>query len=1125
MSKGNVFYSVVFILVAAMGMHSHGAVINVTTTDDNVAGSLRAAITTANTNGEADTIKLPPGTYVLTGTPGDDANLSGDLDINSGHTITIIGSSPGNTIIDAGGVDRVFHILNGTLSIYRVTIQNGSPEKEEHGGGIYNNGTLTLTKCIIQNNSAGDGFRWNGFNAGNGGHGGGIYNQGTIALTDCTIRNNHTGEGMWSKFDRAGNGGHGGGIYNMGLAGLTRCTTSNNHAGNGGETSSAGYPGGDGGSGGGIYNGSTISLTNCTLYKNNTGYGNYSDGGGFGVGGNGGGLCNTAGAVTTLKHCTITANSTIVMQGSYLITGNGGGVYNDPAGTINTENTIISDNIVELGGNGPDCYGTLNSLGYNLVRDDSHCTIIGNTTGNITGLDPKLGVLANNGGPTLTCALNQDSPAIDAGYSSGINRDQRNFTRPQDIPAVPNVSDGADIGAFELKALYTISGTVTFNGNPLADVTLAFGDSGVTTTTDENGNYSYTVPYGWSGIVTPSKENYAFTPASREYSNVTVNKSGQDYTANAYTVSIAILSPADGDTVSGTVVISVSASSSTGRSSTQSVHGVEFYIDNIHVATDTTEPYQYTWDTTLYANGAHTIKVSASNGSGMTQEAEITVMVANVTYMSLSRNRLNFGADTAWTKTGDQSFLIDSSSGVPLNWTITDDAEWLECTPGSGTGPGLVTVSIDPSQMAVGTYTATVTATAGNAVNSPQAVNVYLTVYRAGTTTPPFGTFGTPINNSTVRSSIPVTGWVVDDIDIESIYIYREPLATEGNNLIYIGTAVTVEGARPDVELAYPDYPMNYKAGWGYMMLTNFLPDGGNGTFKIHAIAADAEGHQITLGTKTITCDNDNAVKPFGAIDTPEQGGIASGSKFINWGWALTPQPNKIPVDGSTISVWIDGIKAGQPVYNIYRSDIANLFPGYANSDGAVGYFIFDTSVYKNGVHTIQWSAIDSGGNTDGIGSRYFTILNIGNSQSNAQSQSSGKIVFDQEFFNLSQTVVSPLNNPESIKVKKGLKDDIASESITSDGTGVFRIKIEELERLVIDFSKKSATIKGFTIVGNHFRPLPIGSIIHSKEKKFYWQPGPGFVGYYRFVFIERSEDNQIRMRNIHVKIEPKSAN
>jgi len=109
---------------------------------------------------------------------------------------------------------------------------------------------------------------------------------------------------------------------------------------------------------------------------------------------------------------------------------------------------------------------------------------------------------------------------------------------------------------------------------------------------------------------------------------------------------------------------------------------------------------------------------------------------------------------------------------------------------------------------------------------------------------------------------------------------------------------------------------------------------------------------------------------------------ISVGDHFINWGWVLTPQPNSIPFDGSTISVWVDGVSIGHPTYNNYRTDIASLFPGYANSNGAVGYFYLDTTAYKNGVHTIAWSARDNAGNVDGIGSRYFTIHNTGNDSS-----------------------------------------------------------------------------------------------------------------------------------------------
>lgn len=90
----------------------------------------------------------------------------------------------------------------------------------------------------------------------------------------------------------------------------------------------------------------------------------------------------------------------------------------------------------------------------------------------------------------------------------------------------------------------------------------------------------------------------------------------------------------------------------------------------------------------------------------------------------------------------------------------------------------------------------------------------------------------------------------------------------------------------------------------------------------------------------------------------------------------VTPSPGVIPTDGSTIEVLIDNVVVGRPVYNNFRADIAALFPGYANSNGAVGYFIIDTRTLSNGVHTIAWVVRDSLGRAEGIGSRFFTVFN-----------------------------------------------------------------------------------------------------------------------------------------------------
>jgi hypothetical protein len=383
----------------------------------------------------------------------------------------------------------------------------------------------------------------------------------------------------------------------------------------------------------------------------------------------------------------------------------------------------------------------------------------------------------------------------------------------------------------------------------------------------------------------------------------------------------------------------------------------------------------------------------------------------------------------------------------------------------------------------------------------------------------PFGSFDTPIDGSTVCSSIPVTGWALDDWGIDSVKIYRQ----QGNVLVYIGDALMVEGARPDVAAAYPDYPNNTKAGWGYMMLTNFLPNSGNGTFVIHAIATDVVGKTTTLGTKTIHCDNASAFKPFGAIDTPTQGGTASGSSFVNWGWALTPQPNYIPTDGSTIRVFVDSVELGHPTYNIYREDIATLFPGYANSSGAIGYFSLDTTAYANGVHTIFWTAEDNAGNTDGIGSRYFSIQNshrAGSMAYGAGLPSSGVVP------NVSNI---PIDYSQPVRVKKGFNRNVKPFESYPDDNGIIKIEISELQRLEIRLFPVGAAglapllgCTGYQVTGNQLTSLPIGSTLDAQKGIFYWQPGPGFIGEYHLVFIVKGPNEEMIRKNIIVTIIPK---
>lgn len=286
--------------------------------------------------------------------------------------------------------------------------------------------------------------------------------------------------------------------------------------------------------------------------------------------------------------------------------------------------------------------------------------------------------------------------------------------------------------------------------------------------------------------------------------------------------------------------------------------------------------------------------------------------------------------------------------------------------------------SYSVNRLPVGTYDLVISARSAvtGTFNASQTIRVTIAP-PTGLGPLPFGVVDTPGAGAIVAGEVAVTGWALDDHGISAIEVYRNAVAGEpaSNGLTFVGTAIRVRGARPDLVAAYPTLTDNDRAGWGLMVLSNMFPGGGNGVFTLSVYAKDLDGLSTLLDTRTIDVRNATSPAPFGTIDTPPQGATISGS-YINFGWALTPQPNSIPIDGSTIEVYIDGVFVGRPAYNFYRGDIAALFPGYANSNGAVGYYAIDSTQLANGVHTIAWVARDSAGNATGLGSRFFTVAN-----------------------------------------------------------------------------------------------------------------------------------------------------
>jgi hypothetical protein len=416
------------LLCAAMAnvQSVHATTLTVQDTGDGVAniancpGSgcrLRDALAAANAAG-GDTIDFSattPATITLT---------SGELLVNK--SVTINGPGADMLTVDGHHASRVFHISSGkTVTISGLTITNGfGGLGGTFGGGIYNDhATLTINNCTVSGNSAG--------------RGAGITNDGrlgsaTLTVLSCTISGNST------------NPFGGAGIYNDGFdSGSATLLVVNSTINN----NTSAEVGGGIRSEGGSFGSATVSVINSTI-SGNSATGADSGNDAFGGGGIQNDGKNSGSAVLEIVNSTFSGNSANL---------GGGGIYND--GRNGSATVTLGDTIFQTGSVGENIHnnsGTVTSHGYNLSSDDASAFL--NQTGDQNSIDPMLGALQNNGGPTFTHALLPGSPAIDQGKNfSGSTTDQRGngFVRTFDNPFIPNApgGDGTDIGAFEVQTI------------------------------------------------------------------------------------------------------------------------------------------------------------------------------------------------------------------------------------------------------------------------------------------------------------------------------------------------------------------------------------------------------------------------------------------------------------------------------------------------------------------------------------------------------------------------------------------------------------------------------------------------------------------------------------------------
>ena len=393
-----------------MGATAEAADFTVNNLNDAGAGSLRDAILDADNGGGSDRILFRSG---LSGTITLESQLP-DID----EALRIVGPGPGRVTISGDNGARVMYVgptpgIDVTVSGLTLTKGNSS------GGAIRLAGAdLTVSRSVLTGNEVPN-------------PGGAIATDGgTLTINASRVTDNKAYT-------------YGGGLF----------------LDNGTETTISGstISGNTARRGGGIDADSPTRVIASTIAGNTATLG---PGGGIAI----------AGSTLTVERSTVSGNESVSNGGgisgfqaaltltSSTVAGNtassgypGGGVSSAGAApAVALTNTIIADNRNPIG-TAPDLVGTFDAA-FSLIEDTSGATVTTTVPGsNLTGVDPRLGPLANNGGPTTTRALRSGSPALDKGMGSG--GDQRGAARPFNLPGVPRSgaagANNADIGAYE----------------------------------------------------------------------------------------------------------------------------------------------------------------------------------------------------------------------------------------------------------------------------------------------------------------------------------------------------------------------------------------------------------------------------------------------------------------------------------------------------------------------------------------------------------------------------------------------------------------------------------------------------------------------------------------------------
>ncbi len=195
--------------------------------------------------------------------------------------------------------------------------------------------------------------------------------------------------------------------------------------------------------------------------------------------------------------------------------------------------------------------------------------------------------------------------------------------------------------------------------------------------------------------------------------------------------------------------------------------------------------------------GLITIVGTGSANSPQTVNVSFDVTAAPTPTIGLSATTLSFSAVQGGSNPANKTISVSNSGSGTLNWTATENANWLSLSPASGTGSGTISVAVNTAGLSVGTISTPITIAASGATNTPQTVAVSLTI-TAAPVPPAIGLSPTSLSftaqqgsgNPTAQSvTISITGGTTWSISHDATWLGHTPNTGTGTGTMTISVA------------------------------------------------------------------------------------------------------------------------------------------------------------------------------------------------------------------------------------------------------------------------------------------------------------------------------------------------